>query len=92
MLGGGKHQLDQGKYTPLYEKGIKKTQNKPMDTYYLCPVFKWSKVGQLVNGQVSNAIKKWDVFVQVLNCINQLLKPLVFERFRYFSDPNSTVF
>ena len=29
---GGRNQLDHWKYTPLYGKGIKKIENKPMKT------------------------------------------------------------
>ena len=29
---GGSNQLDYREYTPLYEKGIKKTENKSMET------------------------------------------------------------
>ena len=31
-VGGGRHRLDQWVYTPLYEKGMKKTENKSMET------------------------------------------------------------
>ena len=31
-VGGGRHRLDDGKDTPLYEKGIMKTKNKSMET------------------------------------------------------------
>ena len=30
--GGGGNPLDHWEYTPLYEKGIKKTENKSMET------------------------------------------------------------
>ena len=33
--GGGGNWLDHQKYTPLYEKGIKKTENKSMETTFI---------------------------------------------------------
>ena len=33
----GRHQLDHGYYTPLYEKGKKKTKNKSMETTLVIP-------------------------------------------------------
>ena len=38
--GGGRNHLDDHRYyTPLYEKGIKKTENKSMDTTALATHF-----------------------------------------------------
>ena len=34
--GGGGNRLDFREYTPLYKKGIKKTENKPMETTHGC--------------------------------------------------------
>ena len=44
MCACGRDSVGAGKYTPLYEKGIKEHQNKLMETtfvLYWCPIFKW---------------------------------------------------